>query len=221
MGRSLPYKGERSRPRVAVQNIGKRRVMKINCILNYFALSLSILLLLVGCTAQPSERPSDTVHTELLRLHDGAWIGPIPITGLFADDSDKMNDGSPMKGRHTFLLTVCDGKAIFWTRRDNGSFHAAARSENFGARSNLGNHLIYFENYDRDIQPAPGWIETQTMLVIELESGKLRAHWSRAVSNPLLSEKERDRSFSWHGVGTLEPVATECPREIMKSMVND
>lgn len=178
-------------------------------------------LLLVGCAIHPSGAQVGQVHAELLRLHDGAWLGPITVTGVLADGSDKNTDGSAMKGTITFLLTVCDGKGIFWRKRENGSFHAAARSENFSARSNLGNHLIYFENHDEDIQPAPGWVETQTMLVMEQGSKSLRAQWSRAVSNPLLPETAPNRNFFYHGVGTLEPVASECPRETMKTVVND
>ncbi len=196
----------------------RKKIFNIKLIICSVVLSF---VTLAGCSVQTIKPMAGSISSARTNLHEGAWIGTIAVTGVGADDSNFKKNGKTMSDTLTFLVTVCDGKGIFWYQRDDGSFHAAAREEYFGAHSNFGNHLIYFENHDQDAQPVPGWVENQTMLLIELDSGTLRVQWSRAVSNPLLPEKDSSRDFFWHGVGALKRTATECPRELMKGIVKD
>ena len=182
------------------------------------ALTLSAL---VGCSltpSKPSPRASPFTH---FKLRDGAWLGPIEVNGVHLNDTNVGKDGQTLSHTTTFLVTVCDGKGIFWSRRADGTFRAAAQAGGFINHSNLENHLIYLENHDEESQTNPDWIETQTMLLIELNAGSLRAQWSRGVSNPLLSEADLNRAFFWAGVGTLTQVARECPRDMMNKIEND
>jgi hypothetical protein len=174
------------------------------------------LVLLIGCASNTANLSSTSSQSATRNLPDGAWVGPIATTGVNADDSTRFKGGEPMEETSQFMVTVCDGKSVFWAQEKNGRYRAGASAAGFRQSSNHGNHLIYFENYDRDDQPVPGWVEMQSMQLVELQSGALRAQWSRAVSNPLLPEGDSNRDFFWHGVGTLKRVAATCPREMMK-----
>lgn len=182
---------------------------------------LPLLIALAGCSTQPVKPVVENTPQLRFNLREGAWLGPIVITGVAANDTNLRKDGRVMSSTLTFLVTVCDSKAIFWSGQKDGSFRAAAREENFSFHSNHGNHLISFGNFDRNTQTTPEWAETQAVLLVELESGVLRAQWSRAVSNLLLPETDHDRNFFWHGVGTLKQVSTECPKEMMRAAIKD
>lgn len=152
--------------------------------------------------------------TERMELHEGIWLGSIPVAGVAADDSNISTKGNPMLGTHTFMVTVCNKKGIFWSKRSDGNFYTSAEPEKFNSHSNHGNHMIYFENYDDETQPAPDWAETQIMQLVELEGGVLRVQWSRAVGNP--HDVTGNRDFFWNGVGTLQRVADKCSRETLE-----
>lgn len=192
------------------------------CVLAFGTFSaMSIpLLALVGCSSGIT-KPVEKNRVDRLELRDGAWLGTFDTKGVAADDSEIKPKNRSIPVTSTFLVTVCDGMGIFWYKKDDGGLRAAARREWFHSHSNHGNHLIFFENHDRETQSSPGWVETQTMQLIELESSALRVQWARAVSNPNLPETDRNRDFFWHGIGTFQQVDSRCPRKMMDAIVND
>lgn len=180
---------------------------------------MSWLVPALASGASPTAKPVLEIDsTARMELHEGIWFGSVAVTGIAADDSAISTNGNPMLGTNTFLVTVCDRKGFFWIEQKDGNFYMGAEPEKFSSHSNHGNHLIYFENFDRDTRPSPDWAETQIMQLVELESGVLRIQWSRAVGNPHTLTDNRD--FFWHGVGTLKQVADKCSQETLQKFIH-
>lgn len=194
---------------------------------NFYATLRFLIIIMIffsasGCSSQAILLPVDTDHLNAGRLHDGAWLGPITITGVDSDNTNLGKDGLPISHTSIYLVAVCDGKASFWIQGNEGRFNApAGKFEDYKQHSNNEIHIIYSQHHDLENKASPEWFESQVMLLVEVPSGGFRAQVSRAVVNPKLAETARHRNFVRSGSGTLERTSKECPREQMNTVVKD
>lgn len=181
---------------------------------NIYAIIFGVLL--AGCSMQPRlpiEKLNDVGN---ISLPDGAWQGTVHWRGTKADDSYFRTDGQPFDGEIMVLITSCKNEKKFWMQGEDGEFHS--KLVEYKINSYFGNHLIFYQNRSDDLLSPPEWVETQSMLLMELDAKTLRAQWSRSVSNPQLSSTDKERDFFKSGVGTLERTSNSCPVDVLKNI---
>ncbi|MYM26055.1 hypothetical protein GTP46_25835 [Duganella sp. FT135W] len=175
-----------------------------------------IIFLLSGCANQMernSNTPSNQSHQNA-RLPDGIWKGTLQLVGAYSDNTDTNSDGEKIEKTTDFMVTICDGKGMFWPKLDDENYSISLTE--YKNDSNYGNHLIYFQDADRNDKVKPSWVETQSMLLIEVSHNVLRAQWSRSVSNPKLGEENKERNFFISGIGPLKRTSDGCPVEMLQ-----
>ncbi|HEX7988298.1 MAG TPA: hypothetical protein VF616_32630 [Duganella sp.] len=173
-------------------------------------------IMLLGCAAQPILIADKNNGIDNFSMPDGAWQGTLHWRGTKADDSHFRTDGRPFEGDIIVMVTSCKSEKKFWIKGDDGIFHAKiVKYEN---NSYFGNHLIYYQNHSDGIENPPEWVETQSILLMEIDQKTLRAQWSRSVSNPQLPPGDKERDFFLSGIGTLERISDLCPADKLPNM---
>lgn len=173
---------------------------------------------LFGCTVQPASNDNNTFNAGNSLLPDGIWKGTLHLHRNFANDSGNSTDGQPFSADMRIMVTICDGEGMFWPQIDDEHYYIT--SAKYHNDSFFGNHLIYYQDASKDRKTQPTWVETQSMLLIEINVKKLRAQWSRSVSNPRLADNNADRDFFEIGIGTLQRTADACPKEMLQEVKN-
>ncbi|MBX9869372.1 MAG: hypothetical protein K2X63_06205 [Burkholderiaceae bacterium] len=149
-------------------------------------------------------------------LTDGIWDGMMRYEGTSGDDTHLTSEGKPFSGDVRILLTVCSGEVKFWLKSADGPYRATLST--YHHDSHYGNHLIFYQNNAMDGEIPPDWVETQALLIVEINEKLLRAQWSRSVSNPRLPDTDKLRNFFVSGVITLSRVSNNCSKEVLNPL---
>lgn len=107
-------------------------------------------------------------------------------------------------------LAVCPDAVRAYLEGAKGKFQTP--QVDFIVNSGAQSHLIHFI----DAEKQPGWVEIQTLTLLEIDGDSAVGKWTRSVNNRDRGPADGNRVFFEHGDGKFKRISTECDR----SMVN-
>ena len=153
-------------------------------------------LTLCGLVASCSSNQSIEVENKSNEFGEyGIWVGAILqfTTKELEDSSDE---------QYTVAIMNCGAQPTISIVVNNGE--ATPIYGDYDISSKSGNYVM------QKIIDGGSWIETQVWSFVLLESGQATVQWNRLVSNRVLDDSERLRSFGQIGYGELYKSSNDC-----------
>ncbi len=155
-----------------------------------------VLLLAAALAGSVSQGAAYLETSAPSAVPDGAWAGTL--------DFVIQPDGSKIAG-YEFAIATCGGKVQHWFKDDKGVWDSATPP--YETRSGPDTHALVFVHMDT---AQPGWVETQTFTVLEIDNKAAAVQWSRAVNNRSKASGAPERTFFYYGTGTFQRTRTGC-----------
>lgn len=163
-------------------------------------LLLFVVALLTGCVSGPRH-----VASNEYTLADGNWTGTITRV---SSDTGKVFE--PV----VVYVSICSGEARLW-HKDGENY--TSMTAVFQTDSTRGSHLMHAV---QESDEQPGWVEIQTMLIVEIDRQTARAQWTRGVSNTELSSDKPNRTFFQHGIGDIRRIDHACNMKRVRPVIS-
>ncbi len=129
-------------------------------------------------------------------MPDGTWSGTL--------DWKIGPDGSKVAG-DAMAVASCQGKVRMWWRQENGSWDSVDAP--LTVRSGPDSHTVHLSHMDTSER---GWVEHQTLTLLEITDQSAKVQWSRAVNNRGYKMEQDGRTFFNYGAGTFRRTRIGC-----------
>jgi hypothetical protein len=138
-----------------------------------------------------------------MAIPDGVWTGSLQSETIKADQSKSSGSGE-------ILIAACGGKLQLLVPNEGGSFRRWG--EKYTPVSGIDSHLFYFI---KAASKQPYWVDTQTYVLLEIDSKSAKFQWSRAVNNRDLDKSAANRYFFTYGTADLKRTSAECDHNLI------
>jgi len=155
--------------------------------------AICLLLLLAGCAV---DAPKDSSSAGALAT--GTWKGELRWSSTIAV-------GDATDGRTAVVFANCDGEPRFYWR-DTASDAWSGSASKWKTVRLESSYLLYFAAKSEGV----GWVETQSLALVEGPNRSLAASWSRSVDNRGVPERDMDRRFVQSAIGHLSYDSAKC-----------
>lgn len=162
---------------------------------------LGLLLLAAAVAGSVARGVPQSTDGASSTMPDGTWSGTF--------DWRINPDGSKVAG-DAMAVASCQGKVRMWWFTASGTWESVDTP--LTVRSGPDSHSIHLSHMDT---AQRGWVEHQTLTLLEITSQSAKVQWSRAVNNRGYQTDQAERTFFNYGAGTFRRTRIGCKAPLL------